>query len=193
MVDDIRERIVKPLEEANGYFEKWRYMTRLYTVISPNEMTRDPIFLENPDLPNVSNIHTATAKAICEGDSSNASQVIVTMADGKELLYEVPEDWAPPVLQGADENAPAAASVNRMYTAGPPEAVSEDEVPSVDAEFDTVQIGLLTQDPNRTYPNATRTRVSSGGCTSTGSTPVAGFAFMGLFICAAFAWRRRQS
>ena len=37
--------------------EKYRYVTRLIGRISPEEMTVDPIFATNNDLPNVSNLH----------------------------------------------------------------------------------------------------------------------------------------
>ena len=40
-------------------------MTRLYTTMSAEDMTEDPFFLINLDLPDVSNIHTANITIFC--------------------------------------------------------------------------------------------------------------------------------
>ena len=44
------------------------YLTRLYTTMSADEMTMDPVFEFNPDLPDVSNVHTANRYVRCDGD-----------------------------------------------------------------------------------------------------------------------------
>jgi len=44
-------------ETAKLLFQQYPYLTRLYTRISPDEMTLDPLFDLAPDLPNVSNVH----------------------------------------------------------------------------------------------------------------------------------------
>ena len=41
------------------------YVTRLYTTLSAPEMDLDPLFDFNPDLPNVSNVHTARRVIEC--------------------------------------------------------------------------------------------------------------------------------
>jgi hypothetical protein len=45
-----------------------RTLTRLATFISPEEMTRDPLFVTNRTLPEVSNTHTALARLQCNED-----------------------------------------------------------------------------------------------------------------------------
>ena len=45
------------------------YLTRLATFISPEEMNKDPEFVFNPDLPELSNVHTATAHVMCGATS----------------------------------------------------------------------------------------------------------------------------
>ena len=42
---------------ATLLMQQYPYITRLYTRISPEEMTMDPVFDVSPDLPNVSNVH----------------------------------------------------------------------------------------------------------------------------------------
>ena len=57
--------------------QQYSYLTRLNTVISPEEMTVDPIFDFDPDRPNVFNIHdlsNMTGLYDCERDGSNTQQ-----------------------------------------------------------------------------------------------------------------------
>ncbi|MHC5108657.1 MAG: DUF2330 domain-containing protein [Planctomycetota bacterium] len=46
----IQESILAPLDETNALFDGDPYMTRVYTTLSPEEMTLDPTFSFNPDL-----------------------------------------------------------------------------------------------------------------------------------------------
>ncbi len=48
---ELLDTVVVPLEEHLAVFEGSRYMTRLYTTLSPDEMTLDPEFAFNADLP----------------------------------------------------------------------------------------------------------------------------------------------
>jgi hypothetical protein len=51
---DLLERIVTPGRHANDLLDRYKYLTRLYTEISPEEMTVDPLFVKRPDLGDVS-------------------------------------------------------------------------------------------------------------------------------------------
>lgn len=62
------ERIVAPLRHANTLLETWPYLTRLYTTISPHEMTVDPMFAERADLADVAHRHGAELNDACCGD-----------------------------------------------------------------------------------------------------------------------------
>jgi hypothetical protein len=45
--------------------DRTAYATRLYSTLSAEEMTVDPVFVFNPDLPDVSNVHQATRVTEC--------------------------------------------------------------------------------------------------------------------------------
>jgi len=62
---EVQTKIVDPLQTAQTLFDGHAYLTRLATFISPEEMDKDPEFVFNGDLPDLSNIHTATAHVIC--------------------------------------------------------------------------------------------------------------------------------
>lgn len=64
---EVDERIVAPGEHAQALLSRNDYLTRLFTTISPHEMTEDPLFVENPDLMDVDNQHAVDRKFPCEG------------------------------------------------------------------------------------------------------------------------------
>lgn len=195
MVAKIQERFVEPLKGADQLFTDHRYMTRMYTVISPGEMTRDPIFLFNPDLGNVSNVHRATAKPYCQPGSQEAYKVVVTLDDGSQVEYEVPEQWQPPVVVDNGTLGEAASAVQRMYTSGPPEEVSDAAVPSVDQELDTIQIGLMIDPTTRDAVGSRAAGTGNqAGCTASGNAgPIAGYlALAALVFGSMMVFRRRE-
>jgi len=63
------ERIVAPLQHGADLLATWPYVTRLYTTISPHEMTVDPMFAENPGLPDVASRNGAERERYCCGDA----------------------------------------------------------------------------------------------------------------------------
>src|SRR5262249_22010350 len=67
ITDEIESRIVQPTLATGQLFRQFPYLTRLYTALSPEDMTADPVFSENPDLPDVSAARTATLTYPCQG------------------------------------------------------------------------------------------------------------------------------
>ena len=59
--DDLQRIVVEPLTQVQEVFAAKPYLTRLYTTLSADEMTLDPMFAYNPDLPAVGNVHAADA------------------------------------------------------------------------------------------------------------------------------------
>jgi MYXO-CTERM domain-containing protein len=68
---DLEDRIIVPGQRANELLDTWPYLTRLYTTLSPNEMTADPMFHPTPDLPEQTTLtRTGTRNTFCDGDTS---------------------------------------------------------------------------------------------------------------------------
>lgn len=57
--------VIDPLRRVQGLIDAHPYVTRVYTTLSATEMTVDPVFTFNPDLEDVSNIHTASQVIEC--------------------------------------------------------------------------------------------------------------------------------
>ena len=65
LTEEVKAKVVDPLPAAQTLFDSHPYLTRLATFISPEEMNKDPDFIFNGDLPDLSNVHTATAHVMC--------------------------------------------------------------------------------------------------------------------------------
>lgn len=98
---DLHKRIFEPAQRADDLLARNPYLSRLYTTISPAEMMVDPIFQQNPDLPEVDNIRVATQKLWCD------ETVTVELPDGRLVVIrdgvwpEFPEEmpWVEEVAQ----------------------------------------------------------------------------------------------
>jgi hypothetical protein len=63
----LEEQVIEPVRLVQRIIDEQPDVTRLYTTLSAAEMTVDPLFTFNPDLPNVSNIHQAERVIECRG------------------------------------------------------------------------------------------------------------------------------
>jgi hypothetical protein len=64
----IETDVIEPLRSVQEMIDRAPYTTRLYTTMSAAEMTVDPVFLFNPDLPELSNVHQAERVIECDRD-----------------------------------------------------------------------------------------------------------------------------
>jgi MYXO-CTERM domain-containing protein len=80
MAAELFEKVVKPAREAGALFKKYPTLTRLYTTLSPQDMTRDPVFSFNRTLPEVTRDHTATYEVFCglSGDTFSSPGRLIT-------------------------------------------------------------------------------------------------------------------
>ena len=67
--DEIHQTFVKPIDEAKALLENTPYMTRMYTTMTVEAMAKlDPLFAFNSKLPDVDNVHAASADILCNAD-----------------------------------------------------------------------------------------------------------------------------
>jgi Uncharacterized protein conserved in bacteria (DUF2330) len=62
--------VIEPLRGVQTLIDRSPYTTRLYSTLSAAEMTVDPVFVFNPDLPDVDNIHRADRVIECKSGVS---------------------------------------------------------------------------------------------------------------------------
>ncbi|HEX3696978.1 MAG TPA: DUF2330 domain-containing protein [Polyangia bacterium] len=207
LTDAIDTAIMAPLRDGQALFDAHPYLTRLATYISPIEMTSDPIFIFNPDLPNLSNQHRAVAHVMCgnqaylycdapvqwvlPGGESIWYQHFCASGDPSDDLLQGPSlDVAYQRAEGGEGNhvADNAALIEQNLTkhnravaaalALPPSALMPDGTPA------TPVGGVM--------PGAT-TAGGGGGCAcNVGDAPAGSAAALALLLGLALARTRRQ-
>ena len=200
---EVQQLIVAPLTQVQKAFTDLPYLTRLYTTVSPDEMTKDPIFAFNADLPDISNIHIAQGEPLCDAGKTQASKVKMTYADGKILTLDIPAEvtntcYFPggPVGFGKGEGAilsdggQPAAQVQVLDESGAALDIEPTAADLVDSWLNAAQIGKasLSAEQKKQLPPITwnadkagapiRTKTdagsSSGSDTTGGSTTTSG-------------------
>ncbi|WAS92246.1 DUF2330 domain-containing protein [Nannocystis punicea] len=83
----LADRIISPGLHAQDLLDTYPYLTRMYTVISPNEMIADPTFHINPDLEDVANVRIAGNYNLCDGNS------VITLPDEREIFVPDGGPW----------------------------------------------------------------------------------------------------
>jgi MYXO-CTERM domain-containing protein len=84
---DFKDRIEDPGKHAVALIQKWPYLTRLFTTISPSEMTLDPVFMAWPGLPTVNAFQQATRRTTCSGNS------VMLLPDDREVALDPSGFW----------------------------------------------------------------------------------------------------
>jgi hypothetical protein len=138
LAEKVRVEINEVRDDLNALFGRQTYLTRLYSTLSPVEMDRDPLFDFNPDLADVPNVRTATARVSCEdGVADTQSYELITSTGVRVQVREGANPMAIrrrdglTVQQGA---MPAAAVVERLSTSGPPEIIQAADLPTGGAD-----------------------------------------------------------
>jgi len=179
LIDAVQVNVVDPMLHADAMVHDAPVLTRLTSSLSANEMTVDPIFGENADLPQVSNAHSAELLMLCGGSRvSNNAEAILTLSDGREV--RLPSiDWV--ASQGSTTGAEATAStdVHALVI----EQLSESGPPTLLADNTDAAIAQADQ-----YSHDVRRGNAGIGCATLPSST--GFAGLGLLLLAGLRRRR---
>ena len=105
--DAIAARIIAPAQHAVQILADNPYLTRLYTTLSPHEMTEDPFFHENDMLANVD--HTADIALLTNECSGNQRMDLLDQRSVELAAFNVWPDIAPAEMPWAErvEQIPA--------------------------------------------------------------------------------------
>jgi Uncharacterized protein conserved in bacteria (DUF2330) len=133
------EKVVKPALEAGALFRKYPKLSRLYTTLSPEDMTRDPVFSLNPSLPDVSRDHTAKLQIECN--------MFTKFADAPRTLT-TEQGWTFPLSSGAASQdltrGPGSLRIETLAEEGAPQVLT-DNAPAIRAKF--ASCGCSTVEP----------------------------------------------
>ncbi len=124
IVAEIDEGLVQPLANTLEVFDNMPYMTRMYTTLSAEEMTLDPIFSYNVDMPDQPMAREATLQINCNmitGESWSLTLGPGTERDGERVLegtgnppFNAPAIDQPTVLRAEflNESLPADVRID---------------------------------------------------------------------------------
>lgn len=108
--DEFEALVVQPLREAEALALRHGTLTRLYTTMSADEMTLDPIFTFNPDLPPVAKDRSVSGRMICEGGAPVEVEYTTTRGDTFRTRWQAPMDEGP-ALKLAEQTGPSGPPV----------------------------------------------------------------------------------
>lgn len=197
----VDETILDPLKAAQGWFDTFPYLTRMFTTVSPEEMTRDPLFAFHDELGDVPNVRTAEAVAQCAEDGTMT--VTITLPDGTSYSVDW-QGWGP-VDNGptVDESVPAAGAIELYGNDGLPRAVPHDFTQYVDQQL-AVEVPVEEIDipavPNNGNNNgnpiaggAETEPKKSSGCSVGSNSTSGGLWLVLMFVLGVLAVRRRNT
>jgi hypothetical protein len=135
--DAVDERIVTPLQSAQDMVDGYPYLTRLFTTLSPDEMTRDPIFKLNSEIGDVSNVHVAKGTAVCDPNNNTIVDIEIELPGGEKFAPMLPpwgwggENYTPDDVSGESD----AASIWLVPESGERFLVSPENVDYADNQL----------------------------------------------------------
>lgn len=123
-IEDLAGDVIEPMIATQELIVSRPYVTRLYTTLSAPEMDLDPLFDFNPDLPNVSNVHTARRviechRSVYREDAPSRFE----LEDGRVVRLNPGDPW--PFDVGTEDAPPANARVLALTTSGPGTVVKD--------------------------------------------------------------------
>ena len=144
---ELEETVVKPFADVRRAFERHKYLTRMYTTMSPEEMTQDPLFRFTSILPDVSNVHAATGVRDCSKvKDPYLAPVTITLKDGTTFTVDPAKGGGPPrrpwlrrieglvppavAAEPGPDELPAAIAIEQLSPDRPP-SIIRDNGPAV--------------------------------------------------------------
>jgi len=210
--------VLEPVQGINEVFERTTTLTRFFTTIDPENMTKDPIFAFNPDLPPVERNHTVNTVVYGSGrETCGPGAVTATYDDGSAYSWSCSGFgcWGQALSVDAVAGVSPLKSLQVLDESGEPVTFDPAQAEEVDTYLDNAAIGepsLTNQEkeslnpppPVNLPPGATPPGVEVpnpmintgdgesgvGGCEAGGGAPLMGFVL--LFAAGLLVMRRRE-
>lgn len=151
LVARIRSDVLDPIEHVQDLFDTLPYATHLMTVMTPANMTQDPYFTFNADLPDVDNVHRGLATRLCgRGRAPWLAPTRLNITEGREL-------WLPPTERQFDPDAnlsrtlPVLERVEETGSSGPTMVVRSNSA-AIDAAVAEWNARWMVYDVDPTVP-----------------------------------------
>jgi hypothetical protein len=173
---EVERLVIGPLEKTAKLFVDQPYLTRFYTTMSAGEMTLDPEFDLNNELPDVSSVHVLDMKypKSCAGDTSGAWEATV----GGLVVRGEGNTWPINASKAGTANMPFNRRIVQLGATGPGTMITDNTA--------TIATALGGSQP------AAAGSSSGGGCSFAGGKGASGSVTASLLMMALLAARRRR-
>jgi hypothetical protein len=177
------EWVVEPVRQTQLLIDAHPHMTRMYTTLSPEEMTLDPLFSFNADLPDVAREHRAEITYYCNPN-----------------IYQYEAPWRIRLESGVEftgtqsvwpvalANSPAAARIVTLSESGAPDVVLDNRGAIADVVSE-VPVAEGATGPT----NGSSSSGDTGACSIRGKREMQPWLVFGSAFLAAAVARRRRS
>lgn len=184
-LEKMDEQVVGPMRETRALFEDNAQVTRLYTTMSADEMTVDPAFDFNPELPDYDNVHTAQQIVEC----SDADRWRVVLDQGVVVQGSAAGTWP---VQLSDTEMPVNLRITQLGLSGDG-MVIEDNANRIVATLESMDVGgaASPDDVAITSGGSAPRGDSGGGCGVSSQRRAGGGAVAWLLLFGSSLWTRR--
>jgi RNAse (barnase) inhibitor barstar len=153
-IQALEDSVIKPMRDVQELLDRQPYLTRFYSTLSAHEMTVDPVFAYNADLPDISNIHTAERIIECNSSvEQSAATWRIELPQGGVIRGRAQDVGTWPDAVAAQ---PANFRVLKLATAGAGE-VLQDNGAAISAGLDTYNDSRPSGGVNPSTPTPTPT------------------------------------
>ncbi len=181
-LEDAEDLVVAPVRRFAEQLRGHPWLTRLYTTMSPEEMTLDPMFDFSDALPEVSNVHTAVMTLECApGYRQSEAPWRMELPSGQVVRGEGSQSW--PFGDPATADMPATLRIERVGADG--SMVVADHSERVRARLQRHNARLAALSSGRA--------AGGGGCSLSGASAVpSGGTLLVAVGLLGLGWRRRR-
>jgi hypothetical protein len=177
---ELDKSVVQPVKRVQALVDAHPELTRLYTTLSADEMTLDPLFTFNADLPDVSNVHTATRIIACNPSVTQfAAPWRIEFPQGG-VVWGTATDANSGTWPTELSTLPPNRSITRAAASGTGKVLEDNQ--------DAINTQLAAYNKGKDAQNS-----SSGGCVATRRGRPSGALLAALVLAAAVIRRRRKT
>jgi hypothetical protein len=148
-IQALEDNVIEPMRDVQELLDRQPYLTRFYSTLSAAEMTVDPVFAYNADLPEVSNIHSAERVIECNPRISQGQAPWRIELPQGGVIRGGPNDVG--TWPDAVSAQPANFRVLKLATAGLGQ-VLQDNGSAISAGLDAYNDGRPTDSPDPVRP-----------------------------------------
>jgi hypothetical protein len=185
-VAELERSVIRPMKRVQDLIDAHPTLTRMYTTLSAEEMTVDPIFTFNADAAEVSNIHTAERVIECNPSVFQfEAPWRIELANG-DVVRGTPQDAQTATWPSALDDLPANSRIVRTSASGSGKVV-EDNAGSITEALASYNEGVPAPAAANSGPDGGSSSCTLGGSGGSWSAVVIALGMAGALL------RRRRA